>query len=107
MAVTVEITSVTIEPSPSSRILVNFADGTQLEFQSREELAAMVDELGSDGHLARRLLISQGVAKDPRLENTRTLLEGKRLTLDPTQVDPIKVSNTIAAPSGVSAATHN
>lgn len=91
--VIVDCSSVILEEAPSTRVLVNFADGTQYEFASLDDLKARIDELGQNADTARLFLIGQWLAKDPSAQNLN-LIQGKRLTLDLTSVDSLKVGNS-------------
>ena len=81
MAVSVTLTKVIKEPAPSTRCIINFSDGTQMEFDSIASVIANISTLDSDPDVARKMLIGWWVGRDANLSNPN-LVEGKTLTFD-------------------------
>lgn len=106
MATTVDCTSVILEPLPSTRVLINFADGTQYEFASLADLKSRIEELDQNADAARMFLIGQWLAKNPAGDNL-TQIQGKRLTLDLLAVDALKIGNSPPNVGGIQPAKVN
>lgn len=95
MAVSVQIVSIINEAPagaaalPLQRILVNFSDGTQLEFQDLaafQEWARGFETVDT----AQRMACARLVAISPGLKNTSQIV-GKTCTLDATNVSMFRI----------------
>lgn len=88
--VSVTLTDVNKEPAPSTRCLITFSDGTQLEFQNLAEMKQAIESLDVDPHQARLMLLAWWLRRDSNATNP-ALVEGKTLTLDFGAAQPFKV----------------
>ena len=88
---TVTCTSIIKEPSPSTRVLVNFSDGSQREYPSIEEMSTSVLQTDFDNDLAKTMLLAWWLARDADGSNTN-IVEGKTLTFDLSAANLLKVT---------------
>jgi len=89
MAVSVTLTTVIKEPLPSTRVLINFSDGTQLEFGTFAELREYIADLETND-TARRLFLGWWLGRSPDGSST-AIVEGKTLTFNLSNPNPIRV----------------
>ena len=92
MAVSVTLTKIIKEPAPSTRCLINFSDGTQLEFNSLTDAKAFVSDIETMDN-ARLLIVGRWLAQHPDGGGTASI-EGRTLTIDMSSVIPVSVSVT-------------
>ena len=90
MAVSVTLSTIIKEPAPSTRCLVNFSDGAQLEFNSLSDAKAFVGNIETPEN-ARLLIVGRWLAQHPDGGGTSSI-EGRTLTIDMAAVNPISVS---------------
>jgi hypothetical protein len=90
MATTVVLTSVVKEAAPSTRVLVRFADGTELEFASMADLVASATEPDTSVSLTQRLCLAYTLARSADLSNLASTAN-KSFTFDLTSNNPIRV----------------
>lgn len=75
--VATSVTLTSIQITPAGLLRANFADGNQLEFADRAELASSVAD-AVDADWARKALLAHWLALNPALDNP-ALINGKTL----------------------------
>ena len=90
MATTVSLISVVREPAPSTRVLVNFADGSQLDFPDLASLVAWAQQADQSRDLTQQMCVAYAAARSPDLSNVASV-SGKNFTFDLSAPSPIKV----------------
>lgn len=90
MATSVTLTSVVKEPAPSTRVLVNFADGTSFEFVSLADLADWARSEDMDVRLTKQLCVAYALARSADLSSVASVAN-KNFTFDLTNNQPIRV----------------
>jgi hypothetical protein len=89
MAATVVPVSVRKAAAPGTSVTITFSDGSGREFNSIEDVQAMVDGL-ADVDMAQKMAIARMIALSPDLSNTTQVL-GKNCTLDFGNVNVFRV----------------
>jgi hypothetical protein len=90
MATTVTLTAVIKEAAPSTRVLVRFADGVELEFASLAQLQEWAREPDLSVTLTQKLCVAYTLARSETLTNLAST-QGKSFTFDLTSNNPIRV----------------
>ena len=89
MAVTVSLTSVVKAAAPSTKVTVNWADGTGQEFGSLVDLQRYLNEF-VDATLAKSFCLGYLMARSADLSNIASVA-GKNFTIDLSNPSPIRV----------------
>jgi len=90
MAVSVTLTTIIKEPAPSTRCLINFSNGTQLEFGSLAEVKEFVRDIETTEN-AQKLIVGRWLAQHPDGDGTASI-QGRTLTINMSAVNPVSVS---------------
>lgn len=88
MPTTVTLTDV-LKPA-GGRIYINFADGTQLEFNSLADVQAWATEADLNRTLVQQFCVAFAMARSADLNNI-AIVKNKNFTLDLSDNAPIKV----------------
>ena len=91
MAVTATLSSVVFETDPSTRILVKWSNGSEWEFNGKQELKGAAGAIDDDVDLARKMLLVRWIRANPTLNNP-SLVEGKTITFDVTATPMIQIT---------------
>lgn len=91
MPTTVVLTTVTFS---GKRVYVNFSDGTQLEYESKDALDEAIADLDNDVAYTQQMALKWMSERDPTLTSIAPIA-GKGFTYDLSDADPVKVSSEL------------
>lgn len=88
MACVVTVEKVTVEPG--GRVLVDWADGTQSEYESLAVLKDAIGKADNDHNACKTWLLAYWLKRNPQGDN-KNIVEGKTLTFDLSLAQLMKV----------------
>ena len=81
-AISIQFAAQNAVQTVSGKLLVNFADGTQLEFDDADGLRQYVVANGPGRDAVRAMAVANRLARDPGLNSIPAQWDGKTFTLD-------------------------